>query len=1442
MREKKRAYTIKKTKLMNTTTLLTTLLVAATFVFSSIGAAINVSSETDELNIENDVITPIYAVDGLAPQTLSTMAAGVTSGGASPQMADIEMFGYCAALCPHGEGPCWWMDDTPDEIEQISNNVLPNFAAGGTWTCDEKWLVVEYSNGALYEIIPDDGEIIEIGGGGNGLNGLALDRTTNTLYGAGSYDLFKINPEDGSQEVVGAFGTGQTHIGLAFDDGGVCYTWDVKFSGDSYIYTVDLETGEATQLFNLEKTLLYAQDGFWCKELGLLVLTAYIRSPESGGYLALVDIDAETIELVGQFENSAEITGSMCKNVCVPPEHDVGVKKILKPEDGYAIPEIPVKVLVKNYGNHSEVTDVQFEIIKCEEGPALDAENFTGGWPSDWTTDNWGLSYSNNAGGESPEAHLNRYDQYPSRESYIRPPPVNATGFEKINVYFRLYADFYYAQYSYFYLRYRKNDTSSWRDASPWDNPPGKDLGPEWYQIGCYGWGEDLGSEFTVSWDLNAYYYYFYDIYLDDYEIYGCAGCAEYAELQEDEEIPWDTEVEIDFPPWEASEWQNPEYEDTWEGYPLTAYTVLEDDNSRNDKKQKLLMLYFPFLHDVGAFELIGPETGPGQHFPVSGEIRNVGQYEECCFKTYVEIAEINWGDTTQLYSYDFPYPCYPWPKDGWTRTHGNWRCSYSSYAGGSYPEARYYYYPISYPDELRFASPGIDTTGYGAVEIEFKHRNTYSYGNYQMAVQTSTDGVTWDVVWSTQGQVGPETVTIQTGENVGGSDFHIAFTVITQSYSILYWSVDDIVVRGFPMFAAEYEDQYCIDKMPAGESFEIEFDDWTPEFLQYETTGTKTYKARIWTDLFDPEDSNHANDELAQFLELDYYHDPAVDEMDSPIDAPSDRIHYAVDCSGYPSNSRFIWFDPDEDGLPFNDIGKWPNSVFPQSATFIGDVMWVCDTTGNIWTKDPDSPDVESVGSAGTGELLGLAYHESTKVLYGMSSKNLYTIDQGTGKASMVGSMGNPGLMISLDCDRDGVMYSYELGFGTSYTYTINLDTGKATQLGVTGLSLNFGQDMAYDWGFETMYACVFNYGTFRGELHSIDLDTGKFTFIGVLDGSGPQTTTYAIPGGGLTLDVYVPLGNQDIVAIAKNYGTFPERDMSCTAEINEYINDCENGTLLYEDLIENIDILTPLVGTETLDFGTFNFATEGFYGIFVNLTDDDDDDINNNFMTWGVGADGTHPDSVHHLDPESPDGLNDYYISDLEVTLNAIDPPIGCGNDGSGVQYIKYEIDGGATQTINGPSGTFVITEDSNLHTVVYWAEDFVGNKEPENSFSFKMDQTPPVITLVYEVFSGNPLQGWEMLFQATSEDETSGMERVEFDLNDVLQDTVTGPGPLYEWSFIYHGGLKITIKAEGFDFAGLSAYAEVEPITKSLIRNSKESSQTQSNGINIRLPLSK
>jgi hypothetical protein len=295
---------------------------------------------------------------------------------------------------------------------------------------------------------------------------------------------------------------------------------------------------------------------------------------------------------------------------------------------------------------------------------------------------------------------------------------------------------------------------------------------------------------------------------------------------------------------------------------------------------------------------------------------------------------------------------------------------------------------------------------------------------------------------------------------------------------------------------------------------------------------------------------------------------------------------------------------------------------------------------------------------------------------------------------------------------------------------------------------------------------------------------------------------------GGHPPISLYIAPGTQSIEAIVANEGTFGETGLECSADILEFITDPENGTSVYNDSIPGID-LDPLGGSQTCTFASYNFAIEGAYGLYIDIPLGNDDSPNNNAEVIGIGIDGAAPTSSHTVDPASPDGENGWYVSDVTVTFNADD---GTEDWQSGVKEIKFRVDGGSVQTLPGSTGSTVLTADGDNIEVEYWAVDNVGNEGTHHTDTVDIDQTSCDIAMAYEVTGGSALEGWDFVFTATATDALSGMNEVEFYLNDVLQDTVPGSGPTYQWGFKYYGGWAITIKATGYDIAGNDASDQV------------------------------
>jgi len=147
--------------------------------------------------------------------------------------------------------------------------------------------------------------------------------------------------------------------------------------------------------------------------------------------------------------------------------------------------------------------------------------------------------------------------------------------------------------------------------------------------------------------------------------------------------------------------------------------------------------------------------------------------------------------------------------------------------------------------------------------------------------------------------------------------------------------------------------------------------------------------------------------------------------------------------------------------------------------------------------------------------------------------------------------------------------------------------------------------------------------------------------------------------------------------------------------------------------------------------------------------------------------------PVTTHTLDPSEPDGENGWYVSDLNVTLNATD-------DMSGVNHTYYNVNNGEWKIY---TEHFTISEDGEYILIEYYSVDKSENIEKIKSVKIKIDQTGPVIDLTHDGAWGDAIHGWELYNRANATDFISGMERVEFYIESDHKGTIYGPGSDYE-----------------------------------------------------------
>jgi hypothetical protein len=187
---------------------------------------------------------------------------------------------------------------------------------------------------------------------------------------------------------------------------------------------------------------------------------------------------------------------------------------------------------------------------------------------------------------------------------------------------------------------------------------------------------------------------------------------------------------------------------------------------------------------------------------------------------TAQQIAEVAGAATTFINNEQFTSGV---PPTGWTTQYdgiyGSWGSSATANAGGTAPEAMYTYGPNGNGNGRLIAGP-FDTTGFTTMTLTFRHYLDSFGAGCTLAVQTSTDMVTWaNTGWTLASgtvAVGPALVTepLIAAENVGSATFYVAFAVTLNSYQINYWYIDAVNLVGTPVgYFATY--RYTMQNIP---------------------------------------------------------------------------------------------------------------------------------------------------------------------------------------------------------------------------------------------------------------------------------------------------------------------------------------------------------------------------------------------------------------------------------------------------------------------------------------------------------------------------------------------------------------------------------------------------------------------------------------------------
>jgi hypothetical protein len=198
----------------------------------------------------------------------------------------------------------WFYSDIPDDFIHIAEISSIDFLGGGCIAGefgDDIWWACEYSDvedSNIWQIDEETGAMYLLGNAGVGLNGLAYDPSTDTLYGCGSTELFIINQDTADATTIGEFGTGGLMIGIACDSEGKIYGEDL---GTDSLYEINPSTGEATLIGAIGINLNYAQDIAYDKDNDILYSTGYKGSSNGGGHLGTLDLTDGHYTEIGPF-------------------------------------------------------------------------------------------------------------------------------------------------------------------------------------------------------------------------------------------------------------------------------------------------------------------------------------------------------------------------------------------------------------------------------------------------------------------------------------------------------------------------------------------------------------------------------------------------------------------------------------------------------------------------------------------------------------------------------------------------------------------------------------------------------------------------------------------------------------------------------------------------------------------------------------------------------------------------------------------------------------------------------------------------------------------------------------------------------------------------------------------------------------------------------------
>jgi hypothetical protein len=156
-------------------------------------------------------------------------------------------------------------------------------------------------------------------------------------------------------------------------------------------------------------------------------------------------------------------------------------------------------------------------------------------------------------------------------------------------------------------------------------------------------------------------------------------------------------------------------------------------------------------------------------------------------------------------------------------------------------------------------------------------------------------------------------------------------------------------------------------------------------------------------------------------------------------------------------------------------------------------------------------------------------------------------------------------------------------------------------------------------------------------------------------------------------------------------------------------------------------------------------------------------------------------------HLHFDGTHGAHNWFTSTVNFSITL--------DNGTIVHWIFISLDNGSFVPYTAPIA--IIKEGASYLSIDIADENYTEYRE---NYTVSIDKTPPTITLSKKKIASR------YTFTADAQDTTSGMWRVEFRLDNVLQKNVTAPPYTWTWQGTGHH----TVTATAFDMAGNTAVA--------------------------------